>query len=42
MLRCLLLKELAIPTFGEDLYHVILGYRPVETMSKGFPDDRTP
>jgi hypothetical protein len=42
MLHCLLLKELAIPVFGDDLHHVILGCRPVETMPKGFPDDGTP
>jgi hypothetical protein len=42
MLRCLLLKELAILTFGDDFHRVVLGCKPVETMSKGFPDDWTP
>jgi hypothetical protein len=42
MLHCLLLEEQAIPTFGDNLHHVILGCRPVETMSEGFLDDRTP
>jgi hypothetical protein len=41
MLHCLLLKELVITVFGDDLYRVILGYGPVETMFKGFPDDQT-
>jgi hypothetical protein len=39
MIRCLLLKELAISAFGDDLYHIILGRRLVETMSKCFLDD---
>jgi hypothetical protein len=42
MLHCLLLKQLAIPVLGDDLHHVILGRRPVETMSEGFPDDGEP
>jgi hypothetical protein len=41
MLHSLLLKELAIPTLGDNLHRVILGCRLVETMSEGFPDDRT-
>jgi hypothetical protein len=40
MLRGLLLKELAVPTFGDDFYHVILGCGPVEPMSEGFSYDR--
>jgi hypothetical protein len=40
MLYSLLLKKLAIPAFGDDLHHVILGCGPVETKSEGFPDDR--
>jgi hypothetical protein len=39
MLHYLLLKELAIPAFGDDLCHIILGCRPLETMSEGFSDD---
>jgi hypothetical protein len=42
MLHCLFLKELAISTFGDDFHRVVLGCKPVETMSEGFPDDRTP
>jgi hypothetical protein len=42
MLRCLLLKELAIPAFGDDPHHVILGYWPVENMPVSFPNDGTP
>jgi hypothetical protein len=40
MLHCLLLKELAVPAFGDDLFHVILCYRPVETAFGGFAYDR--
>jgi hypothetical protein len=40
MLRCLLLKEVAIPTFGDDFYRVILGCGPVEPMSEGIAYDR--
>jgi hypothetical protein len=39
MLHSLLLEKLEIPTFGDDLYRVILGCGSVETMSEGFPDD---
>jgi hypothetical protein len=42
VLRSLLLKKLAIPTFGDDLYRVILGCKPVETMSEDFHDDGMP
>jgi hypothetical protein len=42
MLHSLLLEELAILAFGDDLHHIILGCRLVETMSEGFPGDRTP
>jgi hypothetical protein len=38
MLRYLLLEELAIPAFGEDFHRVVLGCRPVETMSDGSPE----
>jgi hypothetical protein len=42
MLRCLLLKELAVIALGDDLHHVILSYRPVETMTECLTYDRTP
>jgi hypothetical protein len=42
MLHSLLLEELAIPTFGDDLHRVILGCSPVETMFEGFSDDGMP
>jgi hypothetical protein len=42
MLHYLILEELAIPTLGADLHHIIIGCGPVETMSEGFPDDGTP
>jgi hypothetical protein len=42
MLHYLFLEELAIPALDDDLHHVILGCGPVETMSKGFPDDGMP
>jgi hypothetical protein len=41
MLRCLLLEELAVHAFGDDLHRVILCCRPVETVSEGFAYDRT-
>jgi hypothetical protein len=41
MLRCFLLEELAILTFGDDLHHIILSYRPVETVLESFTYDRT-
>jgi hypothetical protein len=41
MLRGLLMEELVISAFGDDLHLIILGCRPVETMSEGFSDDRT-
>jgi hypothetical protein len=37
MLRCLLLKELTILAFGDDLHHVILSYKPVEIMPEALP-----
>jgi hypothetical protein len=40
MLRYLLLKELTVLAFGDDLHHVILSCRPVETVTKGFAYDR--
>jgi hypothetical protein len=42
MLHCLFLEELAIPAFDDNLHHIILGCRSLETMSEGFFDDRTP
>jgi hypothetical protein len=42
MLHCLLLEELTILAFGDDLHRIILSCRPVETMSKGFAYDRVP
>jgi hypothetical protein len=32
-------ERIGSPAFGDDLHHVILGCRPVETMPEGFPDD---
>jgi hypothetical protein len=37
MLLYLLLKELADLTFGDDLHHVLLSCRPVETMHDKAP-----
>jgi hypothetical protein len=42
MLRCLLLEELTILAFGDDLYRVILSCRPVESVPEGFAYDRAP
>jgi hypothetical protein len=42
MLHYLLLEELAVLVFGDDLHHVILSYRPVETVPEGFAYDRAP
>jgi hypothetical protein len=42
MLHSLLPEELAIPAFGDDLHHIILGCRPAEKMHEGFPNDETP
>jgi hypothetical protein len=42
MLCCLLLEELAVLALGDDLHHIILSCRPVETMSEGFACDRAP
>jgi hypothetical protein len=42
MLHCLLLKELTVLAFGNDLHHVILSFRPVETVLEGFAYDRVP
>jgi hypothetical protein len=36
MLRCLLLKEMIVFVFGDNLHHVILSCRLVETVSEGF------
>jgi hypothetical protein len=33
------LKELAVPTFGDDLHRVILSRRPIESMFECFADD---
>jgi hypothetical protein len=40
MLCGLLLEELTISTFGDDLDRVILGCGPVESVSKFFAYDR--
>jgi hypothetical protein len=40
MLRCLLLEELAVPAFGDDLHRIILGYKPVEIVHEGLAYDR--
>jgi hypothetical protein len=40
MLRYLLLKELTILVFGDDLHHVILSCRPIEIMHEDFTYDR--
>jgi hypothetical protein len=42
MLGCLLLKELSVLAFGDDLHRVILSCRPVETVPEGFAYDRAP
>jgi hypothetical protein len=42
MLCSLLLKELTIHVFGDDLYRIILSCGSVESMSEWFADDRTP
>jgi hypothetical protein len=42
MLHYLLLEELAVLVFGDDLHHIILSYRPVETVPEGFAYDRAP
>ncbi len=42
MLYYLLLEELAVLAFGDDLHRVILSCRPVETMPEGFAYDRAP
>jgi hypothetical protein len=42
MLHYLLLEELKVLAFGDDLHHVILSYRPVEIMPGGFAYDRAP
>jgi hypothetical protein len=42
MLHCLLQEELVVPTFGDDLHYIILSYRLVESMPKGFAYDRAP
>jgi hypothetical protein len=40
MLRYLLLEELIVLALGDDLHHVILSCRPVETVTEGFAYDR--
>jgi hypothetical protein len=42
MLRGMLLEELAVFAFGDDLHHVILSCGLVEPVSKSFTYDRTP
>jgi hypothetical protein len=42
MICCLLLKELTILAFGDDLHHVILSCRTVEIVLEGFTYDRAP
>jgi hypothetical protein len=42
MLRYLLLEELAVLAFGDDLHHVILSCRPVETLPEGLANYRVP
>jgi hypothetical protein len=42
MLCCLLLKELVVLVLGDDLHRVILSCRLIETMPKGFTNDRMP
>jgi hypothetical protein len=34
------MEELAVLAFGDDLHHVILGCRLVESMPEGFTYDR--
>jgi hypothetical protein len=41
MLRYLLLKELTVLAFGDDLHCVILNCRPVESVPEGFAYDKT-
>jgi hypothetical protein len=40
MLHCLLLKELTVLAFGDDLYRVILSCRPIEIVTECFAYDR--
>jgi hypothetical protein len=40
MLHCLLREELVVLVLGDDLHHIILSYRPIETMPDGFSYDR--
>jgi hypothetical protein len=40
MLYYLLLKELTILAFGDDLHHIIFSCRPVGIMPEGFAYDR--
>jgi hypothetical protein len=42
MLHCLLLEELTVLAFGDDLHRVILSCRPIEIMPEGFAYDRAP
>jgi hypothetical protein len=41
MLCNLLLEELTITAFGDDVHLIILSDGPVESMSECFTDDRT-
>jgi hypothetical protein len=40
MLHYLLLKKLAVFALGDDVHHIILSCRPVETMSECLAYDR--
>jgi hypothetical protein len=42
MLSCLLLEELSVLTLDDDLCRIILSCRLIETMPKGFVDDKMP
>jgi hypothetical protein len=42
MLRYLLFEELTVLVLGDDLHHVILNCRPVETVFEGFTYDIAP
>jgi hypothetical protein len=41
MLHGLFLEELTIPTFGDDLHRITLGYGPVEFMNECPAYDQT-
>jgi hypothetical protein len=42
MLHHLLLKEVIVPTLGDDLHRIILSCGPVESMHECFTFDRAP